>query len=45
MLTDLTVMVLFLIFWSLCVFLFYVIYSLDQDHETALKAHAKALKD
>ena len=45
MLTDLTVMVIFLVFWAIVCVLFYIVYSLDQDHEKALKAHDKALKD
>ena len=45
MLTDLSVMVLFLIFWAIVCGLFYIVYSLDQDEEKALKARDKALKD
>ena len=45
MLTDVTVMVIFLVFWAIVCLLFWIVYSLEQDHEARCKDCKKSLKE
>ena len=45
MLTDGTVMAMFFAFGLLCVFLFWIVYSLEQDFEARCKECKKSLKE
>ena len=45
MLTDGTVMVMFLAFWAIVCLLFWIVYSLEQDFEARCKDCKKSLKE
>ena len=45
MLTDVTVMVMFLVFWAIVCLLFWIVQSLDQDLEARCKDCKKSLKE
>ena len=45
MLTDVTLMVMFLAFWAIVCLLFWIVQSLDQDLEARCKDCEKALKE